>query len=1004
MSMKQSRRLLRVALGGLAVLGIALAVLASGVPVPLRLLSVIVGGVVLVIAIFLPSLRHRIRNARQGTRFREIVEHIDSITLVLEIDHRIRWVNRAGENLLGGTTPALAGSDPLPFIHEDDRRGLVAALATAAAGVDRDPGVHELRILAADGDWATVDARITRLSDGALVLSGPEITDRLRAEKALRLSETRFTSLFAASRDALLITRTADGTAIDFNEAFTLLTGWSRDQGLGTPGTDLLRVADPEDLRRFRARLDRDGQVSDFETVLVTHDGRAREVSISGHLSRIDGSRCLVTILHDISESRRAETALRESEEKFSRVFRSSPDAMCITRLSDLVLLDVNERFETLFGREHRDLVGRPMTDFRATLSEDIIGRHMALLGGEPETAPGYANLEMDLDTPRGRIPTLVSTTVADIYGEPCAISLIKDMRALRRAQAQLRESEARFRGAFEHAPIGMMLVRPEDDRIIQVNRILCDLLAYPASELVDATAESLLPPEDRPAYAHFRDALLEGHGKDLLVEARYQRRDGSVLWTNRHMVVQRDPDGVPILTIVQIADITEMKESREQMEKLAFYDTLTDLANRRLFNDRLEQAVKHAVRTNEPAALMYLDLDNFKRVNDTLGHDVGDELLREVAERVRACVRDEDTVGRPGGDEFTILLGHVRSARAAGRVARKILTSLEPSIRVGSHELRVTASIGITLTPDDGRDPQTLMKNADLAMYRAKERGRDTYEFFSDDMNTRALERLTMEKELRIALRDDQLALYFQPKVRLDTGRMVGLEALVRWHHPERGVLAPDAFIQIAEESGLVVALGEWSLREACRQLSSLHQLGGDPVHVAVNLSARQFADPSLPQLVDQALTESALLPHWLTLEITETLLMDDIEKAMLTLDALHELGVALAIDNFGSGFSSLNHLMRLPIDQVKVDHSFVSDIPRNVDAMAITTAVIAMAHRLDLSVVAEGVETREQLDFLREHGCDFGQGYLFGPPLPLEQVQELIRAGTELASTAGP
>jgi diguanylate cyclase (GGDEF)-like protein/PAS domain S-box-containing protein len=548
-----------------------------------------------------------------------------------------------------------------------------------------------------------------------------------------------------------------------------------------------------------------------------------------------------------------------------------------------------------------------------------------------------------------------------------------------------------------------MMLVRPEDGRITQVNRVLCDLLGYPATELVDATAESLLPPDDRPDYVRFRDALLEGRGEDLLVEARYQRRDGSMLWTNRHMVVQRDPEGAPILTIVQIADITEMKESRERMEKLAFYDTLTDLANRRLFNDRLEQAVKHAVRTGEPAALMYLDLDNFKRVNDTLGHEAGDELLRAVAERVRACVRDEDTVGRPGGDEFTILLNQVRGARGAGRVARKILASLDAPIRVGSHELRVTTSIGITLAPDDGRDPQTLMKNADLAMYRAKERGRDTHQFFSDDMNTRAMERLVLENELRVALRSDQFALYYQPKVQLDTGRVVGLEALVRWHHPERGLLPPDTFIQVAEESGLIVGLGEWSLREACRQLSILHELDGEPVHVAVNLSARQFADPGLRKLVNRALTESSLAPRWLELEITETMLMEDIEEAILTLDALQDLGVALAIDDFGTGYSSLNYLKRLPIDHVKVDRSFVSDIPRNADDMAITAAVIAMAHQLNLSVVAEGVETREQMAFLCEHRCEFGQGYLFGPPLPFERVKDLIRSGTVLAGIAG-
>ncbi|HSG88133.1 MAG TPA: EAL domain-containing protein [Pseudomonadales bacterium] len=937
-----------------------------------------------------------------GADFRQLIEYADTMTIVVGAEGRIRYVNATGRALLGTVADALRGGDPCALAHPDDAARLRDLFERCRRKPEASLSIPRLRMRAADGDWAWLDARVSALSPqhGAeLVLSGKEITDQVRAEKALHRSETRFASLFEASRDALLIARAADGTALDFNEAFTQLTGWSRDDGLGDQALDLLRLADSEDIRQVTEQLQANGQIADFETVLVTRSGRAKEISVSGRYGEIDGDLCVVTVLRDISESRRTEAALRESEEKFSLVFDRSPDAMCITRISDHVILDLNDHFVELFKIERADMVGRPMSDFSGAFTGQVLAYHEQIMGAEDSGEAVYQNLEADIDSPAGLIPTLVSTTRAEINGEPCAISLLKDMRPLKQAQARLEESEARFRGAFEDAPIGMMLVRPEDDSITQVNRILCDLLGRNEAELIGLRATQLIPEEDREEYARARDALLSGGDENPLIEARFERRDGSIVWANRHMVVQRRPDGSASRVIVQIADITEMKENRERMEKLAFYDTLTNLANRRLFNDRLEQAVRHCARSGEPAALLYLDLDNFKRVNDTLGHDAGDELLRVVAERLRACVRAEDTVARPGGDEFTILLTHVRDADAAGRVASKVLRALDAPIRLDGHEFRVTTSIGVTLAPDDGCDPKTLLRNADLAMYRAKERGRDNHQFFSEDMNTRALDRLTLENEMRVARTEQQFVLFYQPKVNLQTGEIIGMEALMRWQHPERGLLSPDDFIQVAEESGLIVPLGEWTLNQACRQVHALNGVIDAPVHVAVNISARQFADPGLTEMVEHALQSSGLDPRLLELEITETMLMLDIEEAIVTLHRLRALGVSLSIDDFGTGYSSLNYLKRLPIDHVKVDRTFVSDIPESADDMAITAAVVAMAHRLQLTVVAEGVETRAQLLFLRDHGCEYGQGYLFGPPLPFAEIRDLILTASPLA-----
>jgi diguanylate cyclase (GGDEF)-like protein len=440
------------------------------------------------------------------------------------------------------------------------------------------------------------------------------------------------------------------------------------------------------------------------------------------------------------------------------------------------------------------------------------------------------------------------------------------------------------------------------------------------------------------------------------------------------------------------------MKNSQRRIERMAFYDTLTDLANRRLFYDRLGHAVSHATRSGTLAALLYLDLDQFKRVNDTLGHEMGDVLLQEVATRLSHCVRQVDTVGRPGGDEFTILLTDIKTPSDAGYVAEKILETLAKPINISGHQLVITTSIGITIIPDDGTESNALMKNADLAMYRAKEHGRNNYQYYSEEMNTNAVHRLRLEYEMRRALERQEFVLYYQPKIRLTDQQVTGVECLIRWQHPERGLLSPVEFIDVAEETGAIVDIGSWVIAEACRAGRAMVKQTGREFEIAINISPRQFKDPNLVNNIRKALRETGLNPSTLEVEITETMLMGDIEAANQTVQRLHELGVKLAIDDFGTGYSSLNYLKKFPIDTVKVDRSFIMDIPVSSDDMAITSAVIAMAHRLNMAVVAEGVETREQLEFLQEHGCEYAQGYLFSKPLPLSNVKSMLLPNVRL------
>jgi len=536
------------------------------------------------------------------------------------------------------------------------------------------------------------------------------------------------------------------------------------------------------------------------------------------------------------------------------------------------------------------------------------------------------------------------------------------------------------------------MLLADTTGRIFEANRFTADLLAYDEKLLPGMHLSRLLPVKDRSRLLDILEQLLSGEISNSHSERRLVAQNGVEIWVNLHVVLQTSEDESPLYFIIQMADITEMKRGQERMERLAFYDTLTDLANRRLFNDRLQQAIARTQRSRKSAALLYLDLDQFKRVNDTLGHDAGDALLKHVSLRLQKCVRKEDTVARPGGDEFTIILSDINSISDASHVAEKILSELRKPIAIAGQQLVVTTSIGITMMPQDSNDAQTLMRNADMAMYKAKERGRNNYQFFLEDMNRTAKNRLQIETELREALKRDEFDLFYQPKVRLSDKRFTGVECLIRWRHPTRGLLGPDEFIAIAEETGVIVEIGSWVIEQACVAARLLRAEHNSTFQVALNISPRQFRDPNLITTIRRCLREASLPPEAIEIEITETMLMQDIEAATQTVQRLHDIGTSLAIDDFGTGYSSLNYLKRFPIDTVKVDRSFVTDIPQSDDDMAITSAVIAMAHRLKMSVVAEGVETEAQRDFLIQHNCEYAQGYLFGKPMPLKEFRSLL------------
>jgi diguanylate cyclase (GGDEF)-like protein/PAS domain S-box-containing protein len=557
-----------------------------------------------------------------------------------------------------------------------------------------------------------------------------------------------------------------------------------------------------------------------------------------------------------------------------------------------------------------------------------------------------------------------------------------------------LYSSEEKFRQLSAMAPVGIFQVNLENE-ITYVNNRWIEITGIDQSMVNLAQWLGRIRLEDRRRALKAWSELVKSD-QSFVVEVGFEKEANTITWSIIEASVLYDSKGVIYGYMGAISDITDLKNAQLQMENLAFYDPLTGLSNRRLFKDRLSKAVSESKRRGSFIALLFLDLDQFKRINDSLGHDAGDQLLVEVARRLKACIRESDTVSRIGGDEFTVLLTDIDSSHGVHHIAEKILQSLRVPVLLNNQEVINTVSIGITLAPNDGDDDITLMRNADLAMYQAKAKGRNNFQFFSEEMNEEMMGYLKIEKDLRSSIEnDDDFIIFYQPKIDLINNSFVGVEALIRWLPNGGDMISPDRFIPIAEETGLIVPIGKFVLRRACTQIKSLLDLGIWPqdAKVAVNLSARQFSDPGLIDNLKETLEITQCPVSVLELEITESTLMDNVESAILTMRYIKEMGISIAIDDFGTGYSSLSYLKRFPIDILKVDRSFVMDIPSDLNDMAITAAVIAMAHKLNLRVVAEGIETKEQLDFLRSNHCEYGQGYLIARPMPCKDLENYIQ-----------
>jgi diguanylate cyclase (GGDEF)-like protein/PAS domain S-box-containing protein len=574
-----------------------------------------------------------------------------------------------------------------------------------------------------------------------------------------------------------------------------------------------------------------------------------------------------------------------------------------------------------------------------------------------------------------------------------------RELRVVRERQVQrqivqaLHENENRFRTLIEH--VSDMVTILDASGIVKYKSPSVErILGYKPEELVGKNFLEYIHPEDVSRFSVVLGQEPGQSGRVTGLELRCRHRNG--LWrfleaTLNHLLQDPTIKGV----VLTLRDITDRKLDEETIRHLAYYDALTGLPNRTLFNDRLTQALAHAHRTQQELAVMSLHLDQFKTINDTLGYALGDRLLREITQRLTGCLGEGDTLAHLGNGEFLLLLPGIGQVQNLEKISQRILEAIEPPFNLDNHEFRITVNMGVSFYPSDGETAEVLIKNADAALHRAKLQGKNNYQLYTSTIHAKALERLVMESSLRRALERNELLLYYQPQLSLQTGQIVGAEALVRWQHPTRGLISPMKFVPLAEETGLIVPLGEWVLRSTCTQAKAWQKAGFRPIRVAVNLSARLFKQKNLVENIARILEETELDPRYLELELTESTVMENAEATLTKLQELKAMGIQLSIDDFGTGYSSLSYLRRFSLDTLKIDQSFVQDITTDPDGAVIARLIIDIAHSLKLRVIAEGVETEGQLTFLRAHHCDEIQGYFFSKPLSAGAFTRLLREG---------
>ncbi|WP_442967239.1 sensor domain-containing protein [Pseudomonas sp. WJP1] len=836
----------------------------------------------------------------------------------------------------------------------------------------------------------------------AVILSITDITSRKLIELSQQEREGFWSDVVRTVPDHLYVQDVISQRMIFSNHHLGQTLGYNRTelQQMGEYFWEILLHPDDADYYHRSRQSQRQGgysQLMQCQLRFRHRDGQWRRFDIREQAlarDKHDQVTRIIGVAKDVTEQIEASESLRDSEQRYrmlaesiSDVIISTDSRLALNYVSPSVQAVLGYEVEWIFQNGWQSTIANPQQLSGIYQLMDRVGKAL----DKPEQ---LAHLRSQVQTQL----FLFDCLRADGRKIPIELRLVlvwdengtfegvlgvgRDISQQRRAEKDLRMAAT----VFEHSTSAILITDPAG-YIVQANEAFSRVSGYAVEQVLDQLPNMLTVDEQQEAHLRYVLKQLNQHST-WEGEVWLRRRNGEhyPAWVGITAVL--DDEGDLASYVCFFSDISERKASEQRIHRLAYYDALTHLPNRTLFQDRLHTALQAAERQKSWVVLMFLDLDRFKPINDSLGHAAGDRMLKEMATRLLGCVDDDDTVARMGGDEFTLLLQpranrEIALTRAI-HVAEQILASLVKPFVLEGREFFVTASIGIALSPQDGNELSQLMKNADTAMYHAKERGKNNFQFYQADMNASALERLELESDLRHALEQNEFVLYYQPQFSGDGKRLTGAEALLRWRHPRRGLVPPGDFIPVLEELGLVVDVGDWVISEACRQLKAWHQAKVRVPKVSVNISARQFSDGQLGTRIATILRDTGLPPACLELELTESILMREVSEAMQILAGLKNLGLSIAVDDFGTGYSSLNYLKQFPIDVLKIDRTFVDGLPSGEQDAQIARAIIAMAHSLNLAVIAEGVETQEQLDFLREHGCDEVQGYLFGRPMP--------------------
>ncbi len=785
-----------------------------------------------------------------------------------------------------------------------------------------------------------------------------------------------------------IITIDETGVIITSNPAADNIFGC---QNCNLVGTNIFKLMSEYDRKNWRSHLLCMMPGVSSELLLVGHeitgrrlDGTEFPMRLSLTAMKLRENQHFTVVFSDITESKKAESELRKNEALFRTVYENSPVMIAgFEPTGECVLW--NKELEKVLGWTFEEIQGGlkvlnlmyPDDDSHSSAVKDIHTHD----GVFRESRPMARN---------GDIKTVLWASFK--LPEGTIISTGHDITDRKQIEQQLLQTSVELDTILENVLVGVCYIR--ERRFVYANTRFQQMFGREGEDIEGTATEAIFSSYqvfesmDEIATQNFREL------KMFTQELQMKRKDGSLFWCELSckLISDKHPERGSIWLF---EDITKRREADDELIRLANYDTLTGLPNRSLFQDRMQHALSHAKREKRQLGLLFLDLDNFKQINDSLGHTVGDRLLTEVADRLKRCIREDDTVARIGGDEFTVILEQINTSENTDMIAAKILKVLSEPYLIENRELTIQASIGISMYPNDGDNNEVLLRNADAAMYHAKARGRNNFQYFSAEMNQQAADRLELENSLRAAILNEEFILHYQPQIDLNTGLITGVEALVRWNHPERGLIPPVKFVSVLEETGMILSVGEWVLEQACKDAREWLDQGLPQIQIAVNLSGHQFQGEKLTHSIARVLDRYKLDARTLDLEITETVLMEDSNMAINTLIALGKMGTRLSIDDFGTGYSSLAYLRKFPIDTLKIDRSFVCDIDNDRDDEIIIEAIVAMARRLKLEIVAEGVETIEQANFLSKNGCDRVQGFFYCQPVTAAEICDLLRQG---------